>query len=85
MDMKTHHYHTKKLHQLKLTKKQIKNKIKMLGKKREKSKSKISKNDKFIYKLYDILRTPKYEKIIHWGQDGKTIVVSSINKLSKKT
>ena len=56
----------------------------MLGKKREKSKSKISKNDKFIYKLYDILRTPKYEKIIHWGQDGKTIVVSSINKLSKK-
>ena len=56
----------------------------MLGRKRERNKSKSSKNDKFIYKLYDILRTPKYEKIIHWSQDGKTIVISSINKLSKK-
>ena len=56
----------------------------MLGNKRKSKQPKFTKNDSFIIKLYSILNTQDYEKIIHWSSDGKFIVISDISKLTQK-
>ena len=55
----------------------------MLGKKR-KSPTLDSKQDKFLLKLYEILRKEEYSKIIHWSQNGSYIVINNIHSLAKK-
>ena len=56
----------------------------MLGKKRAKKKPDFTKSENFIVKLYFILNTPAYEKIIHWSSNGTFLVISDITKLTQK-
>lgn len=54
----------------------------MLGKKREKKDNKAESS--FLLKLYDILNDNTYKQIIHWSNDGLSIIISDTNALTKK-
>ena len=55
----------------------------MLGKKRKFKK--ISKAEpSFLVKLYKILNENEYNPYIHWSTDGKSIIISDSNGLTKK-
>ena len=55
----------------------------MLGKKRKFKK--IAKTEpSFLVKLYTILNDEQYNSYIHWSSDGKSVIISDPNGLTKK-
>ena len=46
---------------------------------------KISKAEpSFLVKLYQILKEKEYASLIRWGSDGHSIIISDMNRLTKR-
>ena len=42
-----------------------------------------SESPNFLIKLYQILESPEYEKIIHWSDDGKSFIVQNLHDFTE--